>query len=438
MKNHSFGGVPRKIAARPRSLALLAIIALVGLFLTLKDVPSSPLINLRSDDQASEADRLSKPKIDQNGNEIADDPYFTQTEIQRSFEEPDFALLSSKQPHEIGCDVPVRWTWNGTTVEGLGPRAEDGVPEEDTGVLLFLGVFSAAQSAAHGTLSRYRQVYFPYFPPNLVTKKFILGLPTPAPHAKHPEAIARARTMRLLAEEAEEHQDIVILDVSTVGNGWMEDNIDSGKTWKYYEWVAKEYGGEGRVKGRPRFVLKADDDTILVMPNLIQAFKDLDCSKNVYWGTSAGRSKYFGDYFRGLAYGMSWPLVSWIGSAPLPLAHITKIEDARTGQWLRSLDPTVDPIIRYDLGWNMGDWNQLEVGIETVGLHWLKWDEWVSEQQNRILEVWREAGRPYEAGHGVDLATSVESGKRVPEGVIKEHERQKELGWDVAGNIDAS
>jgi hypothetical protein len=35
----------------------------------------------------------------------------------------------------------------------------------------------------------------------------------------------------------------------------MEDNIDSGKTWKYYEWVAKEYGGEGRVKGRPRFVL---------------------------------------------------------------------------------------------------------------------------------------------------------------------------------------
>lgn len=114
----------------------------------------------------------------------------------------------------------------------------------------------------------------------------------------------------------------------------------------------------------------------------------MDCSKNVYWGTSAGRSKYFGDYFRGLAYGMSWPLVSripvthhesgltgpsslqvsWIGSAPMPLAHITKIEDARTGQWLRALDPKVDPIQRYDLGWMMGDWNQLDVGVETVGL----------------------------------------------------------------------
>lgn len=49
--------------------------------------------------------------------------------------------------------------------------------------------------------------------------------------------------------------------------------------------------------------------TILVMPNMISAFKDLDCATNVYWGTSAGRSHYFGDYFRGLAYAMSWPLV---------------------------------------------------------------------------------------------------------------------------------
>jgi hypothetical protein len=46
------------------------------------------------------------------------------------------------------------------------------------------------------------------------------------------------------------------------------------------------------------------------MPNLISAFKDIDCAKNVYWGTSAGRSHYFKGYFRGLAYAMSWPLVS--------------------------------------------------------------------------------------------------------------------------------
>jgi len=45
-----------------------------------------------------------------------------------------------------------------------------------------------------------------------------------------------------------------------------------------------------------------------------------------------------------------------------------KIEDARTGQWLKHLNPLTDPITRIDLGWTMGDWNQLDVTIETVAL----------------------------------------------------------------------
>ena len=52
----------------------------------------------------------------------------------------------------------------------------------------------------------------------------------------------------------------------------------------------------------------------------------------------------------------------------MPLAHIIKIEDARTGQWLRHLDPVTDPIRRIDMGWAMGDWNQLDVSVETVAL----------------------------------------------------------------------
>jgi hypothetical protein len=35
----------------------------------------------------------------------------------------------------------------------------------------------------------------------------------------------------------------------------MVDNIDLGKTHEYFKWVAKAYSGEGRVKGRPRFVM---------------------------------------------------------------------------------------------------------------------------------------------------------------------------------------
>jgi hypothetical protein len=144
------GALPRRISNRPRFIALLAVAAIV--FLVLKFKPNSipaAIKHVTDDDQALEADRLSKPKIDQNGNEIIEDPYFTQPDIQRSFEEPDYALLSSRQPHEIGCDVPIRWNWNGTTVAGMPPDAdEEGVFEQETGVLLFLGVFSAAQSAS--------------------------------------------------------------------------------------------------------------------------------------------------------------------------------------------------------------------------------------------------------------------------------------------------
>lgn len=60
--------------------------------------------------------------------------------------------------------------------------------------------------------------------------------------------------------------------------------------------------------------------------------------------------------------------VSWIGSAEMPSAHIIKIEDARTGQWLRHLDPVTDAVKRIDMGWTMGDYNQLDVTVETVAL----------------------------------------------------------------------
>ena len=62
------------------------------------------------------------------GKEVAQgkDAHLIEGEIQRSFEEPDFALLSGLQPSQIGCDVPL---------PGEG---------EDEGVLVFLGIFSAA------------------------------------------------------------------------------------------------------------------------------------------------------------------------------------------------------------------------------------------------------------------------------------------------------
>lgn len=49
-------------------------------------------------------------------------------------------------------------------------------------------------------------------------------------------------------------------------------------------------------------------------------------------------------------------------------AHIYKWEDARTGQWLRNLDPTTDPVTTIDNGFSMGDYNQLDLKESTVAL----------------------------------------------------------------------
>lgn len=102
------------------------------------------------------------------------------------------------------------------------------------------------------------------------------------------------------------------------------------------------------------------------MPNLVSSLSALDCSKGVYWGTSAGSSTAFLPYFRGMGYAVSWPLVPYL--ARTTLAHIFSIEDARVSQHLRQLDPVTDPVQRVDMGHNMADWNQVNTTINTVCL----------------------------------------------------------------------
>lgn len=38
-------------------------------------------------------------------------------------------------------------------------------------------------------------------------------------------------------------------------------------------------------------VMKLDDDTFLVMPNVIRNFTTLDCARSVYWGTEQGAAR---------------------------------------------------------------------------------------------------------------------------------------------------
>jgi hypothetical protein len=85
----------------------------------------------------------------------------------------------------------------------------------------------------------------------------------------------------------------------------------------------------------------------------------------------------FGKYMRGLCYGVSWPLASWIGSSNITSEWAIGIEDARMGRIIQMLDPKSEPVQWVDHGWKMGDWNQLQIDENTVAFHWLKMDHWM-------------------------------------------------------------
>jgi hypothetical protein len=137
--------------------------------------------------------------------------------------------------------------------------------------------------------------------------------------------------------------------------------------------VARTFIGE-LVKVLPLGFLRVSPSTLfLYLPSLINLVSD----------------------FRGLGYALSWPLVrhppvpssshshsynydskiSWLGNANLKPPYTVGIEDARTGYWLSHL-PSTSELVLSDQGLKMGDWDQMTINVDTIALHWLKWDEW--------------------------------------------------------------
>ena len=60
----------------------------------------------------------------------------------------------------------------------------------------------------------------------------------------------------------------------------MVDNIDLGKTHEYFKWVAKEYAGQGRVKGEHGFMEVAAFFGILVWSVPLFLFLSLSANDN--------------------------------------------------------------------------------------------------------------------------------------------------------------
>lgn len=105
------------------SLYGLTIIVLLLIFLALNAAHSTRITETT---EPATTPTNDSPADSGEGKNVAQgkDAHLVDQDIQRSFEEPDYALLSGLQPHEIGCDIPLQG--------------------EDKGVLVFLGIFSAA------------------------------------------------------------------------------------------------------------------------------------------------------------------------------------------------------------------------------------------------------------------------------------------------------
>lgn len=59
----------------------------------------------------------------------------------------------------------------------------------------------------------------------------------------------------------------------------------------------------------------------------------------------------------------------------------------------------------------------------------------MTEQNDRIHKIWKDAGRPFKWDRGIEASVSVAKGKITPEEARREHDRQIQAGWDVEGNL---
>ncbi|CAH7686801.1 hypothetical protein PPACK8108_LOCUS21497 [Phakopsora pachyrhizi] len=288
---------------------------------------------------------------------------------------------SKRIRQSVGLQLNDTWYSSDENLLSNGPASRFNC-QTSSRTLIFLGIFTTP--SAFEKRQMIRTILKPDIPPpassitgseegSLIEFKFISGEP-------------ENENWKLLiqTENSLNGNDTLILD-------GVKDNIDQGKTFEYLRSIVDRYRSDER-RDRPKFVIKSDDDTFLVIPNLIKSFKDLDCRELIYWGTSKGSSKLFKPYFRGLAYGLSWPLVEWIGSSKMKNETKMGIEDARVGSWMIDLG---EELKRIDEGGLMGDWNQVEIDEAVVALHWLKITEWFPMVKLKVLKAWESKGMKY-------------------------------------------
>ncbi|KAF0926275.1 hypothetical protein E2562_022102 [Oryza meyeriana var. granulata] len=136
----------------------------------------------------------------------------------------------------------------------------------------------------------------------------------------------------LVALESIRHGDIIVLDCA--------ENMDNGKTYTFFSTVARAFNGttgDGDATPRYDYVMKADDDTYLRLPALVESLRGA-AREDAYYGLvmPCDRDNFypFPPFMSGMGYALSWDLVQWVATAEESRRDRMGPEDMWTGRWL--------------------------------------------------------------------------------------------------------
>ncbi|KAJ3166497.1 hypothetical protein HDU88_003366 [Geranomyces variabilis] len=189
------------------------------------------------------------------------------------------------------------------------PAASAAAAAAPTTKTVLVGLFTVPEKIQRRALIR--ATYLQLKPPN-VDFFFVFGTPSTPEHR------------RLLEWEQRAHGDVMVVP--------CEENMDGGKTFYFFNHVAKTYAAAAthneNTEPRYQFVMKADDDVWLHLPNLAARLDALPKD-----GTYFGREVH-GAFMAGMGYALSWDMVAWISADPFPAENKVGQEDATLAWWL--------------------------------------------------------------------------------------------------------
>ncbi|OXH00177.1 hypothetical protein C369_07278 [Cryptococcus neoformans A5-35-17] len=162
--------------------------------------------------------------------------------------------------------------------------------------------------------------------------------------------------------------------------------MNRGKTWEWLRQVGKEGGREAW------WVMKCDDDTFPILPNLLPYLLAHSPGTPSYVGTSFGRWPGYHFYFEGMMYGFTWPVVK-----ALAAANVSR-ED-RNREWDEDAHMGALMVHRLDLSTRLGNYRAnplIALPIPgrrgSVGVHQLKNGTQFKNVVDEVIESWEERG----------------------------------------------